>query len=270
MPSPFPGVDPYLENRHLWPVFHKAFISLLMVELNTLLPPGFVASQDERVYLTPTYREILPDSLIFRQSRRGESTALPIPDSPGGVAVLPASYDPPVILEPTVEEIREPFVLILATQKQEQVITVIELLSPKNKYRSSDGWETYRNKQQEILKSDVHLLELDFLRGGNDTVAPSRDRLADQEPFDYIISLRRARNGDRYEVWPFGIQEVLPRIPIPLTGSYPDLILDTSTVYNRTFDGGRFGQRVDYTSRLTPRLSKADQAWVDALLESIP
>jgi hypothetical protein len=259
MPGPFPGMDPYLENRRLWPVFHKAFISALMFELNEFLPDGFVASQDERVYLAPADREIQPDSVVF-------ATALNPADKPESSRTTLTEEDPPVVLEATPEEQREPFIEILAVGADAEVVTVIELLSPKNKYQSGMGWQEYRQKQQEVLRSDAHLIEIDLLRGGNHTVAPERERLADREPFDYLISLHRAQTADRYEVWPLTVQSRLPRIRIPLTAEYPDLKFDLQVPFNRTYDGGRFVQRIDYRQEPTPRFSLLDKPWADQLL----
>jgi hypothetical protein len=33
MPSPFPGMDPYLEAHNVWPGFHQKFASELSTEL---------------------------------------------------------------------------------------------------------------------------------------------------------------------------------------------------------------------------------------------
>lgn len=48
MPGPFPGMDPYLESRALWRGVYQGLIFALNQQLNTVLPPGFSASMDER------------------------------------------------------------------------------------------------------------------------------------------------------------------------------------------------------------------------------
>src|SRR5205085_8201727 len=52
MPSPFPGMDPYLEDEKLWPVFHHQFVACL----HQLLLPGLVdryrARTGQRHYVT--------------------------------------------------------------------------------------------------------------------------------------------------------------------------------------------------------------------------
>jgi hypothetical protein len=256
MPCPFPGMDPYLENRRLWPVFHKAFLSALMFELNEFLPEGFVASQDERVYLAPADREIQPDSVIFEAPVSGIARS-------SSAAVL--EEDPPLIVEATPEEQHEPFIEILTAGPEATVVTVIELLSPKNKYRSGQGWQEYRKKQREMLHSNAHFIEMDLLRGGNHTVAVDEETIADKD-FDYLICLHRAGTGNRFELWPVRLARRLPRIRIPLTPEHPDLIFDLQVPFERTYDGGRFAWRIEYGIEPTPRLSPSDKQWADALL----
>lgn len=43
MPSPFPGVDPYLETPDIWPDVHHELISQIQGVLNSLLRPLYVA-----------------------------------------------------------------------------------------------------------------------------------------------------------------------------------------------------------------------------------
>jgi hypothetical protein len=38
MPSPFPGMDPYLENPEIFPDFHDSFITYLREVLQASLP----------------------------------------------------------------------------------------------------------------------------------------------------------------------------------------------------------------------------------------
>ena len=51
MPSPFPGMDPYLEDPWLWPDFHLTFVVGLRAELNRRLPTGYVARADRYVWV---------------------------------------------------------------------------------------------------------------------------------------------------------------------------------------------------------------------------
>ncbi len=74
--------------------------------------------------------------------------------------------DPPVVLHIDEQLHTEGVIHILDRTRDLRLVTVIELLSPANKERGSKGWELYRRKQEDVLKSDVHLVEIDLLRGG--------------------------------------------------------------------------------------------------------
>ena len=95
------------------------------------------------------------------------------------------------------EEVREPFVKVLTTHDDRRVVTVIEILSPVNKIGA--GREQYRKKQLDMLEGDVHLLEIDLLRAGQHTVAapPASILRRYGMAWDYVISLHRARTGNR-------------------------------------------------------------------------
>ncbi|MCY2993603.1 MAG: DUF4058 family protein [Planctomycetota bacterium] len=65
MPSPFPGMDPYLEDPAGWPNFHSDLIAEIKTELNRQLRPKYYARSEERVYVSdqddPGRRVIIPD-----------------------------------------------------------------------------------------------------------------------------------------------------------------------------------------------------------------
>lgn len=49
MPSPFPGMDPYVESPAHWSDFHHEFISALRGSIRDRLPPGYHAKIEEFV-----------------------------------------------------------------------------------------------------------------------------------------------------------------------------------------------------------------------------
>src|SRR5262249_54982642 len=51
MPSPFPGMDPYLENPAVWSDFHSTFLMCIRAELNKILPEHYVARWDRHVWV---------------------------------------------------------------------------------------------------------------------------------------------------------------------------------------------------------------------------
>src|SRR5262245_34325750 len=87
MPSPFPGMDPYLEEPGLWPDVHHGLISEMQAVLNRLLRPKYHVRVEERVYISdeddPGRKVIIPDLRVAER---------PVPEgSPaagGGAATL--------------------------------------------------------------------------------------------------------------------------------------------------------------------------------------
>jgi hypothetical protein len=65
MPSPCPGMDPYLEHPARFPVLHQAFITYAQAMLNDLLPDYDAADIGERLYIAQPARSIYPDVAIL-------------------------------------------------------------------------------------------------------------------------------------------------------------------------------------------------------------
>jgi Protein of unknown function (DUF4058) len=126
MSSPFPGMNPYLENPELWPEVHHLLISVLAETLNPQLLPKYRVAVEKRV-AAPTATSM--------------TVTLPMP----------------IEIKEGYLEVRE-----MATK---QVVTVIEVLSPANK-RAGRGYDSYVAKRQDILASQTNLIEIDLLRGG--------------------------------------------------------------------------------------------------------
>jgi hypothetical protein len=79
MPSPFPGMDPYLETPDLWPDVHHQLISEIQGTLNRLLRPHYVARIQLRTYISDEDDVRLIDDEIEEarlEIRHPESAAL--------------------------------------------------------------------------------------------------------------------------------------------------------------------------------------------------
>jgi len=258
MPSPFPGMDPYLEDPLWWPSVHQRLITYIGDTLGLLLPPQYIANIGERLYVVQPERNIYPDVAIF-ESPRPRRSAGPEP----ATAVAP---DAPWVLIVEPVEMREVFIEILALSQGDRVVTIIEVLSFANKTANSEGRRLYLTKQQEVLNSPVHLLEIDLLRSGEHTVAPPRDALLQRGRWDGLISLHRGGAGERYEVWPVLLRQRLPNIRIPLAGDDPDVALDLQSLFDRCYDSGPYPRRLDYRRPPHVPLSSDDDKWAEALL----
>src|SRR6266404_1342601 len=200
MPSPFPGMDPYLETPDLWPDVHHGLIGQVQAALNPRLKPHYVARVELRVYITdeddPGRESLVPDlrietSIRARANKRNGATALAI-DEP---IVIPMLID---------NEIKEAY-LTIKDRKTGALITVIEIMSPTNKIRGSVGRKSFMQKKSEVMGSGVHWVEIDLLRAGAPSVTRPPLRQCDYRVLIY-------RGGDRYSgrYWPRRVRQPLP------------------------------------------------------------
>lgn len=257
MPSPFPGMDPYLEHPAIWPDLHQSLITYSRDALQPMLRPRYHARIGERLYVIPPYRAIYPDVTVVQRRPAPEPVSAP------GTAVL--TSDTPVVLTVPPQEIREPFVEILDLAGGGRVVTVIEVLSPANK-TPGEGHELYRRKQKEVLTSDTHLVEIDLLRQGEHTLAVPWHALELYRPWHYLVSVSRAGQRDQFEVYFLTVRQRLPRVAIPLKAPDPDVVLDLQAVFERCYEHGAYADLVDYSADPQPPLSPEDAAWAAELL----
>jgi hypothetical protein len=262
MPSPFPGMDPYLETPLYWSDFHHELISAIRASIRAGLPNGFVARVEERLYILEA--TIRPDVVVLRRPQSGLPTA--------GTAVLDRALaiepriDAPLHVRAYPDAIREAFIEIVAVNEPGRVITTVEVLSPANK-RPGAGREEYRRKQADVLASDTNLLEIDLLRGGTFTVSAPLATLHEMRAdWNYMVCLHRAGWSQEYDTWPFRVSQRLPRISVPLNREHPDIPLDLQGAFDRAVEAGGYELTIDYTLPPEPRLNAEDAAWADALL----
>ena len=124
----------------------------------------------------------------------------------------------------------------------------------------------YIQKQDEILSSPVHLVEIDLLRRGQWTVAIPEALARFGRQFDYIVSVSRAGERGFFEFYPIRLQDRLPRIAIPLAGDDPDAVADLQALLDRVYDRGRHRDLVDYACDPVPPLAPEQAAWARDLL----
>lgn len=273
MPSPFPGMDPYLEAPDIFPDFHDRFAEHISAELNRTLPAPYYARLEMRpevgIIGDEIQRRIVPDVSVQQPPwPTSASTA-------GSVAVLDgprteASFSVEITVPS--EPIRHHFVEVRDSQRAHVLVTLIEIVSPSNK-RSGVDRQAYEAKQQEVLHSDASLVEVDLLRSGRPVaggayVIESANKL-DPTP-DYIVVVSRAwKRGARlgHQLFTFGLRDLLPCITTPLREGEEEVPLDLQYVFNLAYDGGPYRRgAVDYTVPADSPLRSEDQAWADDLL----
>ncbi len=256
----FPGMDPYLENPAIFPGIHSRMVVYLADQLATVLHPRYVASVGDRVYvessLGATGHPIIPDVWVRHAQARGAS---------GGVVAVAdeVELDQPLLIDASRLEIKQHYVEILDRESNMRVVTVIELVSPTNKY-AGPGRESYLLKQREVLNSDTHLVEIDLLRRGPHVLAVCDHLASGRLKYDYLVSVHRAHTP-QFEIYPRLLRDPLPRIRVPLAGNDPDVGLSIRPPLEQAYQSGSYDQRIDYSQPCEPPLTIEQQAWVDTL-----
>jgi hypothetical protein len=258
MPSPFPGMDPYLEGYE-WESFHAAFMVDLADALSPRLPEQYVVRPQRRVYVEHTFSSdpevetIIADGVILRPPQNGSSGAVATLPEVGTATGVEVVLPMPVTHYETYLTVRE-----LETM---EVVTVIELLSPTNK-RGGDGRRAYLEKREEVLKSRTNLVELDLLRGGRrlPTVTPL-------PPGDYFAIISRMGRRPMATVIPWTLRDRLPTISVPLRREDADVPLDLQAAFTQRYDRGGYRRSSMYRMALDPSLLPEDREWAAQLVQ---
>jgi len=207
----------------------------------------------ERVYIEEPPQTFYPDVALLQYPAQRES---------GGAGVAVTEADAPTVVAEYLETgSRQPFIEIVHISSG-AVVTVLEVLSPSNKV--GVGRQDYLRKQEQILASETHLVEIDLLRAGEHTVAFPKERLPQE--YHYLACINRAKQG--WAVYCIPLQRRLPRIGIPLRHPDPDVVLDLQALLDRCYESGSYGDFIDYHRAPTPPLALSDAEWADLWLKT--
>lgn len=262
MPSPFPGMNPYLESPTIWSSFHTRLLVAIADALAPVLRPNYYIEVETR-----TYREEdgeaeedellvgIPDAAVLSAtvSRPPKESAIEAAAPPTQKQPQSIALPMPVTLKERYLEIRE-----IGT---ETVITVIEVLSPKDKKRGR-GRIAYERKRSRILGSLSHLVEIDLLRAN-----PPMTMLGQVQPTQYRIVVSRSEQRPQADLYGFNLAEPIPSLPLPLKPGEAEPTVDLQMVVAGVGERAGYNERLDYRQSVPPpALSKLDQQWVDSLL----
>jgi hypothetical protein len=251
----FPGMDPYMEERELWPDFHQNLAVECQGQLNTRLSAGYYAGLSlwtaaEELSIS-TAHTTYPDIGIFDKGKDvAEATEVyAMTESRPRPAPIRRIYRPAI-------DIKQFAVHIYHTHSSE-LVTSIEILSPANK--REPGLSKYRIKRAGLTSSQVHLVEVDLLRGGE---RPGPE--VNQPPIDtdYMLLVNRYAEGDARtsEIWPVAMCEPLPILLVPVLAPDPDIELDLNIAIRTAYVRGVYERRIDYTKTVPPPELRATMA----------
>ncbi|HZW34817.1 MAG TPA: DUF4058 family protein [Isosphaeraceae bacterium] len=256
MPSPFPGMDPYLEATGLWESFHTVLITACAGSLNRRLPEPYFAQVETRIELVgfdePSAQR-LPDVAVVR----GDSEPSPRPGTgASGIATLEPTTIPLARQE---VEVRDRWIEILHLPEME-LVTVIEILSPTNKIGS--GRSDYLRKRTALIDRPVNLVEIDLLLGGKRM--PMARLLP---PGDCFAIVARIELRPDAQVYAWTLRQPLPPVPIPLRAPDPDVNLDLAEAFAMAYDLGGYARVLRYGTPLPASfpINPEDRAWAESL-----
>lgn len=257
MTSPFPGMDPYIETSRIWSDFHADLATEIRAMLNAEIQPHYYATAVtyvtyDIIQVAPVRpHSVSPDVSVWQ--RKGVE-----PTRTGAVAVL----DPPQAKSRVPLEVAMRLANIEVREAgTDLLVTAIEILSPVNK-RPGLERQKYLRKRRELLRSEVHVMELDLLRGG------------ERSPFDidllpapYYVTLSRVEERPDVDVWAVQLDARLPVVPVPLSAPDPDVALDLGAIVREVYRRGGYTSRIDYRQPVPPPPLQPEQAaWVEKLL----
>jgi hypothetical protein len=242
-------MDPFIEDRGLWPDFHDSLIGEIERSLAAQLPEQYFIRLRRRTYVVLAgtgergTEPIYPDARIKKQvaaSRASQGSTVAV--------TMQAFID---------QHFRENFIEIYTDEPEPRLVTCIEILSPSNKQSGNKGWELYLRKRNALLLGKANLVEIDLLRGGR--------RMPMVEPWPkspYYLLVGREDRAPSCRVWPVYFNQPLPQIPVPLAGPDPDIPLALQPMVEAVYERSRYGRRLDYGKPLAIPVSAEDSAWL--------
>lgn len=250
MPSPLPGMNPWIERAAVWQDFHDSILPTMREALNQQIAPRYLARVQEHVYVD----EVDGEPLRVGKPDVSVSEWEGAPPDAGGVGTLIA----PVRVRQVEPEIERELFLEIRDREERRLIAAIELLSPANK-RTGPIRKQYLQKREALLESDAHFLEIDLLRGG------PRMPWRGLPTCDYYALVSRVELRPEAEFWPIRLRDPLPTIPVPLKPGDPDARLDLQALLHRVYDAGAYAADI-YAGTPEPPLGAEGDAWARSVL----
>jgi hypothetical protein len=144
-----------------------------------------------------------------------------------------------------------------------KLITVVDVVSPSNKVTAT-GRQVYLNRRRESRNHGASMVEVDLVLQGQPTLDYSRDNLPE---WDYAVTVTRATQPERHEIYTSTLQKRLPRFRLPLSSDDRDTVMDLQACFLRAYEQGGFASKVDYGQDPSTRLDDDDREWLDKLLK---
>ncbi len=256
MSSPFPGMDPWLEDRGVFPDLHDRLSIYISEQLNSILPPGIVATTRNRIVVDDAQIRI-PDVSVLAPEWGN--------DSVGGLSTLQGLN---VIAEEVEAEVEKENYLEIRSEKGRKLITAIEILSRANKTQKHAARASYFEKRAEFFDGGVNFVEIDLLRYGEPTTrVPEKNLRLAVPDFSYHVAVTTGRPKRRLFSRAWRMQDPIPPFAIPLDKGQT-VLLDLQPLLSRAYVTGRYTYLTDYSDPCDPPLTADQKGWADEILKA--
>ena len=245
-----PGMNPYLQTR--WPDAYTALIGYIREALSERLPNDLTVIAEESISI-----DYEADVRMRADLAVVEQPGIRFPDSvpQQDTSTLTLAEPETIRASPTQRwlEIRD---------VDNNLVTVIELLSPSNKTLQASANLAMRHEQ--LIRAGVNVVEIDLIRGGFRTL-PDRLSAELRESGSQTMSLiivGKALCPDERHVYYCPLRDRLPTFAVPLRATDAPVPLDLQPLIDRCYQTGRYWQP-SQRPLPPPSLAADEQAWVD-------
>ncbi len=244
MAYPFPGMNPWLENPLLWHDVHQSLIIALRDDLAPRLRPRYFVGVETHTYIS------IPDEK--RKSRYPDVTII---DRGGAPVRTVATLAPAPFMEVALRD--DPLLenyLVVRLVPAGEIVTVIEILSHANKQPGRDR-ESYVQKREELLETEVSLVEVDLLR--DHPPMP----YADEIDSAYRILARHRKRLNYARIYPFEVQQAIPIFSLPLLPDDHEPLVNLNELLAGVYERAGYDLILQYDKPPQPPLSDEDARW---------
>ena len=189
----------------------------------------------------------------------------------GSIAVAKRLFAHPVVVKVPHDEFRELFVEIYTRDDEgKRLVASVEVLSLSNKTAGERGRDLYQRKQREVLASQVHLVEIDLLRGSeHSTAVPLESTARVCGPFDYHVSVHDFDDLETFFVYPICLEDHLSPVTISLLPGDLPVTIDLQAIFDRCYDAGPYARKIHYgQDAVIPPLQIDKAAWAAQVLQA--
>lgn len=250
MPSPFPGMNPNLEQPDVWQDFHDRFVPALGDALAALVSPNFIVKIEEHVHVYDPRDS--GEEYLGNADVAVASSGMGAENGNGGSVLT----SPVMVRVPVAELEKQPYLEVV--DGQDRVVAIIEVLSPANK-KPGPFRRQFIYKRSQILASWASYVEIDLLRGGE------RMPLEPPPASDNYVLVNRYEDRPEVNRWPIRLRDTLPPIPIPLPTPLGSITMDFQSILHTVYDRAYYKDRI-YRGKPSPPLSPEDAAWAASLV----